>query len=113
MRNKLQDILEQGEKEFLEKFPLSFFATENWQYDYENNPSEWQFKSWQKNQENIAKTKADMIYSFIVSQQHKLLQSIVEWAESTNGATAIDIRGRRFIDLQDLKSKLLELDNRK
>jgi len=53
--------------EFGEKFSLSFFATEDWNYDFKNNPSEFQFKSWQEKNTNIAKTKQEMLKSFIRS----------------------------------------------
>lgn len=38
------------------------------------------------------------IKDFILSER----TALVEWAKSTSGATAIDARGRRFIDLDDL-----------
>lgn len=63
-------------EEFIEKFNLSFFATQDWEYDYRDKPSEFQFKSWQEKQTNIVKTKQDMIYSFYHQSTISLLKEI-------------------------------------
>lgn len=75
--NKGIEIKEEKWREgFRDKFQLSFFATEDWEYDYKNNLTEFQFRSWQERNTNIAKTKQYMIESFIsnllLSQRQEL-----------------------------------------
>lgn len=71
------------EERFIDIFSLGFFATENWEYDYKDNPSEFQFRSWQETQTNIAKTKQDMLLSFIRSEISTALNQQREmWREA-------------------------------
>lgn len=44
--------------------------------------------------------------SHLLLSQQNLLQAVVEWARGTTGATGVDMRGRRWIDLKDLESLL-------
>jgi len=58
---------EEIREKFNEKFPMDFFATQDWNYDFDKDPSEFQFKSWQEKQTNIALTKQDMLYNYWLS----------------------------------------------
>lgn len=49
------------------------------------------------------------LYELLASQRHQDMQRVMEWAKSTEGATAVDIRGRRFVDLDNLLSALTSL----
>lgn len=61
----LQDRLTREAREKIdERFPLSFFATKDWQYNSNKKPSEWQFRSWQENETNKALTKAEMFKAY-------------------------------------------------
>lgn len=46
------------------------------------------------------------IKDYLHKRDTAIISAVIEWAESTAGATGIDLRGRRWIDLQDLKSSL-------
>jgi hypothetical protein len=108
MINKLQDILEEGEKEFNKEVFDTFCGIIE-------NGGDTQGKEY--------------INSWFVAQQHKLLQSIVEGIETElenvtddfgdiyskfpAKEAAIIIKNRIKNTLSDLKSKLLELYYRK
>lgn len=74
---------EEVEKEFDERFPLSFFATEDWEYDFKDSPSEFQFRSWQEKQTNIAKTKREMLIAHISQTRLSDLDAIIEKVKET------------------------------
>ena len=78
MTNHIITKIQEAEKEFDEKFSLEFFSTEDWQYDYRETPSEIEFKTWQENATNGARTKKDMIKSFHLSTIISLLQAEIE-----------------------------------
>ena len=78
MTNPLITKIQEAEKEFDERFSLEFFSTEDWQYDYRETPSEIEFKTWQENATNGARTKKDMIKSFHRSTITSLLQAEIE-----------------------------------
>lgn len=71
-------------EEFNRYFPLSFFATKDWEYDYKNPPSELQFKMWQEQSTNIAKGKQQEVFNFIskerqsaiVEERYNILETI-------------------------------------
>ena len=81
MTNPLITKIQEAEKEFDERFSLEFFSTEDWQYDYRETPSEIEFKTWQENATNGARTKKDMIKSFHRSTITSLLQAEIERME--------------------------------
>jgi propanediol dehydratase large subunit len=50
--------------------------------------------------------KYEELKTHLHQRDRKIISAILEWAESTAGATGVDLRGRRWIDLQDLKQSL-------
>ncbi len=52
--------------------------------------------------DRFSKVVGSQVKAFIANVRSIDLESIKEWAKSTAGATGVDMRGRKWIDLEDL-----------
>lgn len=51
------------------------------------------------------------IKDFITQTRQADVEELIEWAKSLNGAVSVDAQGRRFIDLEDLITHLIQFKN--
>lgn len=51
----------------------------------------------------------DMLAKEIEFELNKVIEQVEKWGKSNAGATGVDMRGRRWVDLQDLLSFLTTL----
>ena len=98
MNNLTKNYIERKE-EFEKKITLSFFAKEDWEYDYKNNPSEFQFRMWQEKMTNIAKTKQDIVSSFQKSDILSVLDVIekeIKESKTYTGCSSVEEKDDRI-----------------
>lgn len=107
MTNPLITKIQEADELFDGRFSLEFFSTEDWQYDYRETPSEIEFKTWQENATNGARTKKDMIKSFHRSTITSLLQAEIERMKGMKSTTTEE----EISIITDPKAKLIQFVN--